>query len=90
MAAIQPGKANPSRKSELGGMGPTFLKSVICVILISALALSLFVVDVRLHSSNLMAWINKNPSQGFFVFVVLYTIGTGKWASAIPIANPFA
>jgi hypothetical protein len=33
--------------------------------------------DVRLHTSNLLTWINSNPVEGFFVFQLLYAVGTG-------------
>lgn len=38
--------------------------------------------DVRLHTSNLLTWIDENPVQGFFVFQVLYAVGTGAADSA--------
>ena len=110
MVATSPsGKAADTR-----GLLPIIVKGAICLVLLSALVLSCFVVvrppssncqinwmdtaysphmgfqclgyvltcnkhpqDVRLHTSNLLTWINSNPVKGFFVFQVLYAVGTG-------------
>lgn len=57
----------------------TTLRVVLAVLLISALGLLLFVIDVRLQTTNLLAWIQANPSSGFFVFVGFYAFATGAF-----------
>ncbi len=54
------------------------LRASVAVILLSALGLLLFVIDLRLQTTNLLTWIQANPSSGFFVFVVGYAIATGS------------
>lgn len=52
------------------------LRVSLAALLISALGLLLFVIDVRLQTNNLLGWIQANPSYGFFVFVAFYTLAT--------------
>lgn len=54
------------------------MRASVAVILLSALGLLLFVIDLRLQTTNLLTWIQANPSSGFFVFVVGYAIATGS------------
>eukprot|EP00208_Stichococcus_sp_RCC1054_P007620 CAMPEP_0206139724 /NCGR_PEP_ID=MMETSP1473-20131121/7032_1 /ASSEMBLY_ACC=CAM_ASM_001109 /TAXON_ID=1461547 /ORGANISM="Stichococcus sp, Strain RCC1054" /LENGTH=298 /DNA_ID=CAMNT_0053533613 /DNA_START=370 /DNA_END=1266 /DNA_ORIENTATION=- len=54
----------------------TVLRASVAVILLSALGLLLFVIDLRLQTTNLLTWIQANPSSGFFVFVLGYAVAT--------------
>lgn len=77
MAGLNTGKAKAGGKAEPAGLGSLLLRALICVCLLSALVMTFFVVDVRLHTSNLMAWIDANPTRGFFVFIAFYSLATG-------------
>ena len=77
MVSLNPGKANAGGKAEPAGLGSLLLRALLCVCLLSALVMTFFVVDVRLHTSNLMAWIDANPTRGFFVFIAFYSLATG-------------
>lgn len=88
MAGMDLNKHKGSGKAEPAGLGSLLLRAMICVCLLSAVVMTFFVVDVRLHTSNLMTWIDVNPTKGFFVFIAFYSVATGKLRtrqSAVPI-----
>jgi hypothetical protein len=55
----------------------TVVRAFVVISLVSAVVLSLFVIDLRLQTSNLLTWIQANPTSGFFVFVGFYAVATG-------------
>lgn len=56
----------------------TIVRAFVVISLVSAVVLSLFVIDLRLQTSNLLTWIQGNPTSGFFVFVGFYAVATGN------------
>lgn len=64
-------------------LGVTILRACIAAGLVSALVLALFVIDLRLQTSNLLTWIEGNQTSGFFVFVAFYAIATGELNLAV-------
>lgn len=68
----------------------TVVRAFVVVSLVSAVVLSLFVIDLRLQTSNLLTWIQANPASGFFVFVGFYAIATGDLQQCHTCNNPRA
>ena len=66
----------------------TVVRAFVVVSLVSAVVLSLFVIDLRLQTSNLLTWIQANPASGFFVFVGFYAIATGDLRQCYTCDNP--
>ncbi len=64
-------------------LGVIILRACIAAGLVSALVLALFVIDLRLQTSNLLTWIEGNQTSGFFVFVAFYAIATGELNLAV-------
>ena len=75
---LGPNKPKPGGKGDSARTVSMVLRAIICLCLLSALVMTFFVVDIRLHTSPLMAWIDANPYTGFFVFLAFYAIGTGE------------
>ena len=76
---LSPRDVAAPRFSGIGGSSSTnLLRGTVVVVLLSVLVLALFVIDLRLQTSNLLTWIQNNSTTGFFVFVAFYSIATGS------------